>query len=66
MGKRCQVLGLPSLACPWHWEGLMSGARATDSAPFLLPGRGNGSSMAPPRGTKVGVGEATLYSEDEA
>lgn len=25
MGKRCQVLGLPSLACPWHWEGLWQG-----------------------------------------
>lgn len=45
----CQVLGLPSLAGPWHWEGLTSGARAT-MEPFSC----QGSSRAYLRGTRVG------------
>lgn len=61
MGKRCQVLGLPSLACPWHWEGLWH------SAPFLLPRRGQWQFYGPSKRDKGwGVGEATLSSEDEA
>lgn len=53
-GKTHQVLGLPSLACPWHWEFLMSGARATDRAPLLLLGKGGSGFRAQPGGMNEG------------